>query len=1030
MNLGEASIRYKTSLLVMMTFLFVGGLLAYQSMGRLEDPEFTIKQAQIRTPYPGATAEEVEKEVTDRIERAVQQLGALDYVESTSMKGMSIVEPTIKDKYDKTTLPQVWDELRRKINDMQAQLPPGAGPSIVNDDFGDVYGVFFALTGEGYSYADLRNIAKFLQRELLTVVDVAKIELVGDQPEVVYIELARDKMAQFGVPRQAIYQMLRDKNLVENAGQVKAGSETITLRPTGEITDVSEFGDLLISGDYFPQTAGAEPQRLVYLRDVATITRGYQDPPTYLFRVDGKPAVGLAISTVQGGNVVVMGEALTARMQQLAARNVIPFGIKWHKISIQSEAVTASIQGFVINLVEAVAIVIIVLLLFMGLRSGLIIGVVLLVTIVGSFVFMKMQGIMLERISLGALVIALGMLVDNAIVITEGMLIRIGKGEDRIAAARKVVGQNSIPLLGATVIAILAFAAIGASQDSTGEYCRSLFQVIMISLGFSWVTAVTLTPLLCAIFLKPVASGDADPYSKGFFLVYRRALVSSLRHRYLVAGVTVATLVVAIIGFGRVDKSFFPPSTRGQFMVDVWLPEGTHIRDTEKQAIAVEKYLQGLKEVTDVSTFIGRGAPRFLLTYTPEKPNNSYAFLLVSVKDATTIPQLIVKVQSDLEKSWSNIIPQTYMFVLGPGDPSKIQIRVSGPDIAQLRSLSNSVAGIMRQDGGLMAIQSDWRDMVKDLRPVLAEAQARQNGIERKDVANLLAESFDGRQIGVFRDGDDLLSIVARSPEAERLDLNNIRSLQIWSPAAGRNIPLEQVVSDYQTVFTDNNIKRRDRTRTITIKANPRTELASDVLARLMPKIDALKLPSGYAIAYGGEYEDSAKAQNSLIGKVIACIIMMILIVILLFNNLRQPLIIWLTVPLTLIGVTAGLLAFNQPFGFMALLGLLSLSGMQIKNAIVLIDEMNQQVSEGKPMFEAIVVSGVSRIRPVMMAAATTVLGMAPLLKDAFFVAMAVTIMAGLTLACVLTLIVVPVITAIIFHAQEEKAPVEAVERT
>ncbi len=1019
MNIGEFSLKNKTSTLVVTLLFIVGGMYSYNKLGRLEDPEFTIKTAVVITQYPGATAEEVEQEVTDPIEQAVQQLGQLDDVESQSQKGLSIVTANMKDKYDKKTLPQVWDELRRKVNDVQGYLPPGAGPSIVNDDFGDVYGVFFALSGDGYTYKELEDVAKYLQRELLLAQDVAKITFFGNRPERIYVEMSRHKMAQFGLQKDQIYKLLSEKNLVVDAGKVHVDTEYIQIRPSGEFDSVEEIGDLLISQG--GNTPGSD-RTFIHLRDIATIDRDYQDPPTAILRANGQPAIALAISTVEGGNVVTMGEALSERMQELMP--TIPFGIELHKISIQSEAVAESIRGFVSSLVQAIVIVIVVLMIFMGLKSGVLIGLVLLLTILGTFIIMDYYGVMLERISLGALIIALGMLVDNAIVITEGMLIRIQSGEEKRKAVRDVVGQNAIPLFGATVVAVMAFAAIGTSQDSTGEFCRSLYQVILYSLMLSWLTAVTITPLFCTMAFKadPKGTEGVDPYSGGFFKLYRNVLTFCIRRRWLTVLVMIALLLVAILGFGQVEQSFFPDSTRPQFQVDFWLPQSTHIYDTEHEAAKAEAYLQGLEDVTEVYSSIGQGMPRFLLTYSAEKTNSSYAYFMVSVEDARKIPELLKQVQREMEEKFPQAIPITYPFMLGPGDATKIQVRFSGPDSTVLRELSEQALEIMHEDGKLIGIQTDWRDMVKDYRPILAEVQARNNGIERPDVAAVLQEAFDGKMAGIYREGKNLIPIVSRPPEAERQDVSDIKNLVIWSPVAGRNIPLQQVVAGFETSFEDSQIFRRDRQRTITVKSNPREGNASVALARIMPKINEISIPSGYTMKWGGELENSGDAQAALAEKIPVFVLAMILIVIFLFNNLRQPLIIWLCVPLAIIGVTAGLLLFRQPFGFMSLLGLLSLSGMLIKNAIVLIDQINIEIRGGKSTYDAILDSGVSRMRPVMMAAATTVLGMVPLLFDAFFIAMAVTIMAGLTFASVLTLVVVPVLYAIFYNAREENA--------
>jgi len=503
MNIAEVAIRGKTVTLVITVLLIIGGAFCYEKLGRLEDPAFTIKDAQIITYYPGATPTEVQEEVTEKLETAIQELGQLKRIVSESKPGLSIITATIKDKYDKHTLPQVWDELRRKVNDTQDQLPPGALSSIVFDDYGDVYGVLLAISGKGFSYKELYDYADFIKRELLQVQDVAKVVTWGNQQEQVFVEISRSKMTHMGISLKEIYRTLAKQNLVVPSGAVKVDTDYIRIHPTGELDSVTEIGNLLIRGD--------DPNKLIYLRDLATIYRAYITPPTQHLRIDGKPAIALAISTVEGGNVVTMGKGIGKRLKELAAQT--PLGIEMAPIYVQGDIVAKSVNSFVINLLEAIVIVIVVLMIFMGLRSGLLIGGVLLLTVCSTIVVMYIYEIELQRISLGALIIALGMLVDNAIVVTEGMLIRIQKGMDRIEAANRVVAQTMWPLFGATVVAVLAFAAIGLSQDSTGEYLRSLFQVMLISLGMSWLIAITVTPLLCVMFLKKGSAGEqADPY--------------------------------------------------------------------------------------------------------------------------------------------------------------------------------------------------------------------------------------------------------------------------------------------------------------------------------------------------------------------------------------------------------------------------------------------------------------------------------------------------------------------------------------
>ena len=1009
MNIAQFFIERRVITLVLTVVMLGAGMSSYQGLSRLEDPEFTIKDALVITSYPGASAAEVEKEVSDRLEKAVQKMGQLKRVVSKSDRGLSTLTVTIKDNYDKTTLPQVWDELRRKVADVQRELPPGVGQPLVVDDYGDVYGIFLAFSGDGYSYAEIKDVVDFMRRELLLVDGVGKIDTYGERTEAVYVELSRDRMSQLGIPADVVINELRQKNLVTDSGRVQVGSEFITLSPTGEIKTVEQFGNILISGQGSAQ---------IYLKDIASVWRGYVEPQNPVILYDSQPAIGLGISTISGGNVIEMGEALKKRLAEL--KSEIPIGIEAGLVSVQSDAVNIAIQGFVISLLEAVAIVIIVLLFFMGVRSGMLIGFVLLLTIAGTFIFLAPMQVALERISLGALIIALGMLVDNAIVVVDGVLVRLEKGEDAKHAAIEVVKQTAVPLLGATIIAILAFAAIGTSDDNTGEFCRSLYQVVLVSLLLSWVTAVTITPLLCAMFLKQPEknSEPRDPYAGGFYAMYKGFLKLCIRLKTITLLVVVGLFVSSLWGFQFVEQSFFPPSTRPQVMVDLWLPQGTHIKETEKLASAVGDYAKEQEGVTHVTSLVGKGGLRFLLTYTPEKTNNSYAQLLVDVESPDVMNDLLLNMEAHIKQNYPNVLGYASKFQLGPGSTGKIQARLSGRDRNVLRGLSEQVKAILNANPNAKAIRTDWRQRVKVVRPIVAEKQANLNGITRPDIARALSEGFQGERVGVYRENDLLLPIILRAEEINRSDISSLNNLQIWSPAAGEMIPLRQVVSGFETKFEDEIIMRRDRKPTITVYADPIAGPASVLFAQVRPQIEAIELPSGYEMEWGGEYEDSGNAQAGLVASLPMFVMVMVLITILLFNSLRQPLIIWLVVPLALIGVTVGLLSTNQPFGFMSLLGFLSLMGMLIKNAIVLIDEIVLQSKEDKDLITAIVDSGTSRLRPVAMAALTTALGMIPLIFDAFFVAMAITIIAGLMFATLLTMIVVPVLYATFYKTE------------
>lgn len=1018
MNIAEICIQRKTTTLVFTVAVVIAGCYAYQNLGRLEDPEFTIKEAQIITQYPGAAALEVAEEVTDPLETAVQQMAQLKKVTSISRPGLSIIRAEMKDHYDKTTLPQVWDELRRKVGDVQDRLPPGCSKPLVNDDFGDVYGVFFCLYGDGFSYAELLEYAKLLRRELLLIKDVAKISLYGEQQEAVYLEIPRERLAQLGIPPELIRQTLVLQNQVAPAGRVEIDSRHVVIRPTGELHSVEDLGNLLIlQGD------GARSK--LYLRDVAVIERDYVEPYTRIMRYNGKRAVGLGVSTAKGGNVVKMGEALTARIEELMSQ--IPIGVELGVVSVQGETVTRSIKDFIVSLVEAVAIVIAVLLITMGFRSGMIIGAILLLVILATFTVMYQQNVLLERVSLGALIIALGMLVDNAIVIVEGILVGMQRGRNPAEAATAVVKQTMWPLLAATIVAVLAFAPIGASQDKTGEYCRSLFLVLLFSLLLSWVLALTVTPLLGVMFLKAApASGtpdeQEDPYNKGFFRIYRGFLEHCLRARHAVLLVVIGALAAAVYGFGFVSKSFFPPSTRPQFMVHCWMPQGTHILRTEQQAAKLETFLLKQEGVTDVSSYVGAGALRLLLTYQPEEPNSAYAMLIVSVDDYRKARNVMDAVREFAARELPDALVYSRNFVLGPGEPQKIQFRLRGSDPEILRRLAEETKSILYASPLITDIVDDWRERVTVIRPTVAEAAARNVGLTRAQIAAALQQAFEGVVIGQYREKDLLLPIIARAPIAERGDATNLSTVQVWSPVAGRSVPLGQLIAGLATESENDIMRRRNRLPTITVKCDPAAGEADPAFNAVRPQVEdrfeKLRKELGladYTLEFGGEYENSRDAQAGLKSMIAPIFVAMFLILIGLFNSVRQPLVIFLTVPFAVIGVTVGLLAFNQPFGFMALLGFLSLSGMIIKNAVVLVDEINMNLSLDKTPYDSVVEAGVSRLRPVMNAALTTLLGVAPLLMDPFYAAMAVAIMMGLAFATALTLVVVPVLYSLVF---------------
>ncbi|PKM37445.1 MAG: MFS transporter [Gammaproteobacteria bacterium HGW-Gammaproteobacteria-10] len=1012
MDIARAAIERPVNTWLIILTCLIGGLWGLATVGRLEDPAFTIKQAMVVTPYPGATAQEVEQEVTEPLESAIQQLPQIKKITSKSKPGLSEIEVEIKDTYDSRTMPQVWDELRRKVGDTQKSLPTGVNPSTVNDDFGDVYGIFYAVTAPDFSHREILDLAKFLRRELLTVTNVAKVETAGMRTETIYVEISNARLARFGLPMAQVIDTISSENAIADAGTVTIGDRRIRIETGAGFDSVAAIEALRIG------KPGTTEQ--ISLIDLAEIKREPTEIPDHLIHYNGEPAFTLAISGVTDANIVTVGQAVEARLAELAPR--IPLGVELHPIYEQHKVVDESIDDFIVNLILSVTIVIASLCVMMGWRVGLIVGATLLLTVLGTVFLMSVFHIDMERISLGALIIAMGMLVDNAIVIAEGMLINMHNGMSAKEAADDSAQRTQLPLLGATVIGIMAFSGIGLSPDVTGEFLFSLFAVIGISLMLSWLLALTVTPLFGHLFLKVQPSGE-DPYRAWIYQAYRKILIGTLHARVLTTLGLVLLTVACFAGFGLVKQAFFPDSNTPMFYVHYQLPQGSDIRSTERDMRAMAETIRDQPGVVSVASFIGRGASRFMLTYAPEQPNSSYGQFIVRTETIDQIPALTAELKRELAVAYPDAEIRTERIVFGPGGAAKIEARFSGPDSAVLRKLGDQALSVMRVDGGLIDLHTNWRQKELVLKPVYNPERARIAGIGLSDLALTLQFATDGIQAGTYREDDKQIPIVVRPPDRERRDAKQLQDRLVWSQADMRYVPVAQIVDRFESASEDTLIHRRNRVRTLTAQADPVPELTADqAFKRVRAQIEAIPLPPGYTFEWGGEYENAKDANEALGAQLPAGFLVMLVISILLFGKVRQPLIIWLVVPMSVCGVVIGLLTANLPFTFMALLGLLSLSGMLMKNAIVLVDEIDAQILEGKHGHTAIVDAGVSRLRPVFLAAGTTILGMIPLLTDAFFASMAVTIMGGLAFATVLTLIAVPVLYALFFGVKAEAA--------
>ena len=995
--------------LIILGCLF-GGIWGFSSLGRLEDPAFTIKTAVVVTQYPGASAEQVAEEVTEPLESAIQQMDELDYVRSVNFPGQSRITVEVQDTFAGAELPAIWTDLRNKVGNAARNLPSGTSEPQVDDGFGDVFGLFYAVTAPGFTDAEILELSTFLRREILTVDGVASVDLDGLPEEAVYVDVQPALAVNQAIAPQSIVGAISSYNAVQPAGAISEDLLRLPIQGPNDTDGVSAVSSLTLG-------VGGE---VVDLSDFTEISRQPVPYPAKIIRHNGERAFTLGVAGLATENIVEIGHMVDAKLAELDSS--IPYGVTINSIYEQHIVVEEASNGFLVNLSMSVAIVVVVLALAMGWRAAIVVGTTLLLTVVGTLFFMAIFSIEMERISLGALIIAMGMLVDNAIVVAEGMQVAMQRGKNSRDAADEAAGKTQIPLLGATVIGIMAFAGIGLSPDSTGEFMFSLFAVIGISLLLSWVLALSVTPLLGHYVFKQGSEDAADAYSGPLFKLYGRFLGLAIRLRWITVLLLIAVTVVCYAGFGQIRQQFFPDSNTPIFFVHYKLPQGTDINTTAAEMSRVEDWLAEQDEVKAVSTFVGGGATRFILTYGAEDPNSSYGHLIVRTETLEEITALRPRLEAFAAENLVEGEFRVERLVFGPGGGAPVAARFSGPDPAVLRTLAQEAqARMIAASDNVLNVRTDWREQELVIRPVYAENRAQTAGIARDELASTLLLATDGTQAGVYREDDRLIPIIVRiDPDA---DLSLIDQL-IYSPNAQQYIGLEQVSDGLRFEAQNTLVHRRDRLPTITVGADiPAGFTAAQVHTEVRATIEAMILPPGYLFEWGGEFENSANANESLAAQLPLSLLIMVLISVLLFNALRQPIIIWLLVPMSVNGVTIGLLGTNSPFTFTALLGLLSLSGMLIKNGIVLVEEIDltRKANPTQPLRESITEACMSRLRPVVLAAATTILGMAPLLTDAFFRSMAITIMGGLAFASILTLVAAPVLYDLFFSRGDKK---------
>jgi multidrug efflux pump subunit AcrB len=1020
MNLAEFSIKNQLLCVIAILLALVGGWNAYQTMPRFEDPEFTIRSALIFTQYPGASPEQVALEVSDPLETAIQQMQEVRSISTVSSAGLSEIRVEIKYGFSesKEELQIIWTKLRNKMNDAKASLPSEARTPIVNDDFGDVYGLSYLVTGDDFSYAELRTYAKDLQKDILQVKGVGKVQIAGVQDEAIFIEISSETSASLGLSIEKLYDILKQQNSVVFAGNVDIGNQRLSIDPSGDIDSVESIKNLLVSS--------VSDGKIIYLKDIANVYRDYKTPASKIIRYDGKKAIALGVSNVAGGNVVEVGKAVDQKLAESQSRR--PLGIDVHEYYHQGKVVEASVNDFVLNVIAALVIVIASLLFTMGIRSALVISFILLVTVGATLTTMQIIGVPLHRISLGALIISLGMMVDNAVVITEAILVGVKKGRKKLDIAKEIVTQTKWPLLAGTLVGVIAFAPIGFAPGDTAEFTGDLFWVVMIALVFSWVLALTITPLTCYWLFPDTVEDETEQNQQGeeiegvFFIQFKKLMRWALHSRWLVISFVLGIFALSIWGAQFITQGFFPRSTSPQMVVDIWMPEGTRIEHTEKYMIEIEGFVSQMDGVNGVQTLIGGGTLRYMLTYGSESANSSYGQLLVRVEDYKKIDGMMPIVQDFIAKNYPEAQAKAWRFVLGPGGGSAIEAEFSGPDPITLRRLANEAKAIMKADGRALSVKDDWREPISIIQPVYSQSKARQAGVSREDLSKAIASFYNGKQVGTFKEGTDLIPIVSRLPGTEVASINDIKSIQVTSSITGKTVPILQVTDGFKTVWRNGKLRSENRIFRIKAQADPFPgELAATLVSRIKPKVEAIDIPNGYSFEWGGESGSSAESSSDLMSTIPLGFLAMVLVVVALFGKIRQPLVIWSVVPLASIGVVFGLVVTGVPLEFMGMLGLLSLSGLLIQNGIILVDRMDTEIDEGKPRFDAIVDSAASRIRPVVLGSFTTALGVIPLFFDAFFQSMAVVIVFGLSFATVITLLFVPVLYATFMqvHAKE-----------
>jgi multidrug efflux pump len=1012
LNLSEWALNHRQMIIFFLVLLSCSGIYAYQQLGQKEDPEFTIKTMVVQAYWPGTTALKMSEQVTDKLEKKLQEIAEIDFTSSYSKPGEALIKVNLRDDTPATAVPGIWYQVRKKLGDIQYSLPQGVRGPYFNDEFGDTFGNLYAITGDGFSYPELREFADAARNEFLRVADVNKVEYEGDQEQRIFVETSNAKLASLGLDPELIVSTVSATNSVEPAGIVQTGSERVRLQVTGEFASIESIRNIGIR-------AG---NRVFRLGDIAEVKRGVVDPPSSKMRYNGSEAIGLAVSMRKGGDVIRLGQQLAATVRRIEAN--LPVGVEIHAVSDQPAVVKDSVHEFTKSLMEAVTIVLAVSFFSLGFRTGLVVALCIPLVLAMTFIAMYFFNIDLQRISLGALIIALGLLVDDAIIAVEMMALKLEQGWDRLRAATYAYTVTAFPMLTGTLITAAGFLPIGFAKSGAGEYTFSIFQVVGIALIMSWFVAVLFTPYLGFKLLPEhhgnEHAGEDAVYQRGFYSRFRTLVDRCLEHRRIVMLVTLAAFVGSIALFTFVvPKQFFPASDRPELMVDLWLPQAATFAASEREVKEMEARLDNDPDVVAVTSYVGIGSPRFYLPLDVQTPNLNLGQLMVMTKGGEARERVLHRIQVMLENEFPFVRGRVSRLENGPPVGYPVQFRVTGPDYRKVQQIADEVAGVMRANANIRQVNMNSGERLKKLRVDIDQDKARQLGTSSRQIDNALQSALSGLTITQYREADKSIDVVARLIAPERTNLNNLKDTKIYL-REGKFVPLSQVAR-LSLDSEDSILWHRNRVPTITVRADAAGAEAPDVTAALKPKLRELAaaLPLGYVIEDGGASESSAKSQASIIAVAPMMIVIVLILLMLQLQNIKKMVLVLLTAPLGMIGVALVLAIFRIPFGFVAMLGVIALFGMVIRNSVILVVQIDNDLARGLPLWNAIVESAVRRLRPIALTALAAILAMIPLTRSVFWGPMAWAIMGGLLVATLLTLIFLPALYAGWYHASK-----------